>query len=417
MVQRDSFAILFYIRNDKPKSTGEVPIFMRLTVNGRRSEMAIHRYVDPEKWNKSGGYAKGTKQEIRELNEFLDLQRNKVYVAQRELMEENKLVTAKALRNRVQGKTEDRKTLVEVFEYHNMLMEETVPAEYSPATLTRYKTTLDHVKAFVNRKYKSDDIFLSQLNHAFISEFYHYFRHVKNCNNNTASKYIRNLKKIVNLAVKNEWLLKDPFDKYSVKINPVQRDFLSEQELFSIENLEIAIDRLDMVRDTFVFSCYTGYAYVDVAKLTRNNLRKGIDGDLWVYLNREKTSTKSNVPLLPKAIEIIEKYEDHPVADEKGTLLPVFSNQNLNAYLKEIAILAGIDKHLTFHLARHTFATLMLTKGVSIETVADMLGHKDIRTTQIYAKVVETKVSEEMNVLKQKLANETSIDLTISKKL
>jgi len=403
MIQRETLAILFYLRNDKARSESEVPIYMRITVNGKRSEMAIQRYSDPLKWNKAGGFAKGTKEDIRELNEYLDLLRSKVYKAQRDLLEEDKPISADSLRNRVQGKTEGQKTLIEVFDYHNQLMAEKVPAEYSKTTLVRFKTTLGHVKAYLKYKYKTDDLLLTQLNYKFISEFDHYFRTVKGCNHNTSIKYLKNVKKVVNLAVKNDWLRKDPFSKFSVKLKPVHRDFLTEDELHQIEDLKISIARLDMVRDVFVFSCYTGYAYVDVENLTSANLKKGIDRNLWIFTNREKTSGKSNVPLLPKAIEIIEKYEDHPVANEKGKLLPVISNQRMNAYLKEIADLADIDKTLTFHLARHTFATMMLTKGVSIETVAEMLGHKDIRTTQIYAKVVERKVSDEMNILKRKL--------------
>jgi len=406
MTKRETLAILFYLKNEKRKSNSEVPIYMRITVNQKRSEMAIQRYVDPAKWNRSGGYVKGTKQDIRELNEYLDLQRSRVYKAQRELIEDNKQVTAVALRNRVQGKTEEQKTLLEVFEYHNRLMAEKVPSEYSPSTVKRYKTTLGHVKAYIKYKYKTEDLLLTQLNHKFITEFDHYFRTVRGCNHNSSIKYIKNFRKVVNMAVKNDWLRKDPFDMFSVKLKPVQRDFLTEDELKQLEKVEISVHRLDQVRDIFVFACYTGYAYVDVANLTNENLRKGIDGDLWVYSNREKTSTKSNVPLLPKAIEIIEKYKDHPAANVKGTLLPVLSNQKMNAYLKEIAITAKINKHLTFHLARHTFATLMLTKGVSIETVAEMMGHLNIRTTQIYAKVVERKVSEEMNILKHRLKSE-----------
>ena len=403
MAERQTLAILFYLRNDKARSVTEVPIYLRITVNGKRAEMAIHRYIDPQKWNRSGGFAKGSKQEFKNLNEFLDLQRSKVYKAQRELIEENKAVTAVALRNRVQGNTDDQKTLVDVFEYHNHLMAEKSPSEFSPATLKRYETTLGHVKGFIRNKYKSDNVLLTQLNHEFITEFDHYFRTVRSCNHNTSIKYIKNLKKVVNLAVKNDWLRKDPFDKFSIKLKPVKRDFLTEEELQRIEKLDIKIPRLDQVRDIFVFSCYTGYAYTDVVKLTKNNLRTGIEGNLWIYTDREKTSTKSNVPLLPKALEIIEKYKAHLETEIKGSLLPVISNQKLNAYLKEVGDKAEINKNLTFHLARHTFATLMLTNGVSIETVSEMLGHKDIRTTQIYAKVIEKKVSEEMKLIKDKL--------------
>ncbi|MFC2080882.1 site-specific integrase [Bacteroidota bacterium] len=403
MVERQTLAILFYLRRDKKRSENEIPIYLRITVNQKRAEMAVQRYIDPIKWNSSGGYAKGTKQEIRELNEFLDLYRSKVYKAQRELIEENKVVTAIALRNRVQGKTEDQKTLIEVFDYHNKLMEEKVPSEFSPATLARYVTTLKHVKDYLKYKYKTDDLLLNQLDHRFISEFDHYFRTVRKSSHNSSTKYLKNLKKIILLAIKNDWLDKDPFKKFSLKMKPVIRDSLTEEELKRIENLDFKIPRLDLVRDIFVFSCYTGYAYSDVAKLSRENIVKKIDGYFWINTFREKTKTKSNVPLFPPALEIIEKYKDHPESNSKGILLPIFSNQKMNAYLKEIATLANISKKLTFHVARHTFATtILLTNDVPIESVSEMLGHTDIKTTQIYAKVLDKKVSKDTEKLRVK---------------
>jgi len=380
---------------------------MRITINGRRSELALHRYIDPDKWDSKKGYAKGKNPFARQLNAYIDLLRSRVYSSQRELLEDGKQVTGVALRNRVQGSDEEQKTLIEVFEYHNKLMQEVVPSEYSPLTMKRFETTLDHVKAFLKYKYKTDDILLTQLNHEFITEFEHYFKTVRKCNHNTTIKYLKNVKKVVFLAVKNDWLRKDPFVGFSVKIKPVKRDFLSEEELSLLEKLILPVPRLDRIRDIFVFSCYTGYAYVDISKLSKENVARGIDGEYWIYLDRQKTSNKSNVPLLPKALEIIEKYSDDPECLAEEKLLPVKSNQNTNAYLKEVATLAGIKKNLTFHVARHTFATLMLTKGVTIESVAEMLGHKDIRTTQIYAKVVELKVSQEMIALRQRMSEET----------
>jgi site-specific recombinase XerD len=187
-------------------------------------------------------------------------------------------------------------------------------------------------------------------------------------------------------------------------LKPVNRGFLTEEELYQLEDLKLVVPRLDQVRDIFVFSCYTGYAYVDVANLTKDNVGIGIEGNYWIFTDRQKTSTTSNVPLLPKALGLIEKYKNNLEVVNKGGILPIISNQKMNAYLKELANLAGIKKNLTFHLARHTFATLMLTKGMSIETVAKMLGHQDIRTTQIYAKVVERKVSDEMLAIKDKLS-------------
>lgn len=378
---------------------------MRITVNGKKAEMATNRYVDPERWNPEGGFVKGSKTEFKQLNEYLDLIRSKVYSAQRDLIEQNQPVTALGLRNIVQGTTTSQRTVLEVFRYHNKLMKERIPEDNSPSTLIRYETTLNHVAEFIKYKYKVDDLYLTSLNHEFITNLEHYLRTVRKCNHNSSVKYIKNFKKIIRLAIKNDWLSKDPFFNYKVSVKPVKREFLDLEELTKLENKEFHIQRLEQVRDIFIFSCYTGLAYKDVQDLTPDNLRTGIDGEQWIFTERAKTSVKSNVPLLPKAILIIEKYKDSPENSVKGKLLPVISNQKMNAYLKEIAVLSEIKKNLTYHLARHTFATtITLTNNVPIETVSEMMGHKSIKTTQIYAKVIDKKVSEDMKSLKIKLS-------------
>lgn len=404
MNERQTLSILFYLRRDKKKSDTEIPIYMRITVNGKRAEMAIHRFVNPEYWNNRSGTPRGSRNEIKQLNEYLSLQRSKAYHGQKSLIENGKPVTAIGIRNLVQGLSDKQYTILETFSYHNKLMKEEVGAGFSPTTLTRYETTKSHIEAFIKYQYKTDDLYLTQLNHEFVTNLEHYFKTVKSCNHNTASKYIKNLKKIVNLAIKNDWLAKDPFKNFAATIKPVNRDYLTEEELHKIENKKIEVSRLAQVRDIFIFSCYTGFAYVDVLNLTKENVTTGIDGEKWIFIKREKTSTKSNVPLLPNALRIIEKYKDDPNCIYRDRLLPILSNQKMNAYLKEIATLAEINKTLTFHLARHTFATTVtLTNGVPIESVSEMLGHKSIRTTQIYAKVIDRKVSEDMKLLKTKL--------------
>jgi site-specific recombinase XerD len=209
---------------------------------------------------------------------------------------------------------------------------------------------------------------------------------------------------MINMAVRMEWIEKDPFSLFKAKFIKKEREFLSADELKTIEQRRFGIERLQQVKDIFVFSCYTGLAYIDVMRLTPNNIRKGIDGMNWIYTQREKTSTPVRVPILKKAQEIIDCYRNHPRSKVKGTLFPNFSNQKLNSYLKEIADLCGIKKNLTFHIARHTFATTVtLSNGVPIESVSKMLGHTDLRTTQIYAKVVEKKISDDMTLLQKKL--------------
>jgi len=405
MTPRQTLSILFYLRRDKLNSSEVIPIYLRITVNKRRSEMSAQRSIAPNKWNKEGEKARGSRSEAKLLNEYLDTLKGKVYQAQKELMDENLPVTALALRNQIQGVDKKQHTLINLFKNHNKLMESLVPDEYSPTTLVRYKTTKQHIQNFIKYKYKVEDVFLSQLDHEFVSSLDHYFKVVRNCNHNTAAKYIKNLKKVVNLALKNDWLSKDPFINFSAKIKPVKREYLTLKELGQIEGLEIGLRRLYTVRDVFVFSCYTRLAYVDIDNLTPDNLDKGIDGKLWIQTYRQKTDTKSNIPLLTPALRILEKYENDPETSYSGSLLPVNSNQKMNTYLKELATLAGINKTLTFHLARHTFATtITLANGVPIESVSEMLGHKSIRTTQIYAKVIDKKVSEDMSKLESFLS-------------
>jgi integrase len=225
--------------------------------------------------------------------------------------------------------------------------------------------------------------------------------------NNTVMKHIERLRKMTNLAVRMEWMEKDPFIAHKAKFIKVEREFLSKDELFKIENKNFSIERLDYVKDLFIFSCYTGLAYIDVTRLTPNNIQKGIDGLNWIYTTRKKTLNPVRVPILQQIVKILEKYKEHSRAKVTGTIFPIISNQKLNSYLKEIADLCGINKNLTFHLARHTFATtIALTNGVPIESVSKMLGHSDLRTTQIYAKVVERKISEDMSNLQKKLNSE-----------
>ncbi|MEO5977853.1 MAG: site-specific integrase [Chryseolinea sp.] len=247
---------------------------------------------------------------------------------------------------------------------------------------------------------------LQLLKYNFVTDFEHYLKVTRKCNHNSAQKYIRNFRKIINNAIKNDWLDKDPFKAYKVKLKETKRVFLTKDELESLESKTIAVERLSIVRDVFVFCCYTGLSYVDVEKLTHQNIAKNNDGEIWVNVDRTKTGSPSSLPMLPKALLLLDKYKSYPTASNTNKLLPVISNQRINAYLKEIASPAGIEKNLTFHAARHTFATTVtLSNGISIETVSAMLGHKNFKTTQIYAKLVREKISAEMRKLKDKMSS------------
>jgi len=222
--------------------------------------------------------------------------------------------------------------------------------------------------------------------------------------NNTVMKHIERLRKMIKMAIRYEWMEKDPFISFQQKFHRVERGFLFEEELKRIEEKEFSIPRLQYVKDLFVFGCYTGLAYIDVIQLSPENIQIGIDKQYWLFTNRVKTDNPVRIPILPVAMDIINKYKNDLKAIVQNRLFPNISNQKLNSYLKEIADLCQISKNLTFHLARHTFATTVtLTNGVPIESVSKMLGHSKISTTQIYAKVVEKKLGEDMKKLKERL--------------
>lgn len=401
MKEQISLAISFYQRTDKVDKNGAAPVFMRITVNGNRAEIATNKRFDVDRWKL--GHPAGTKADAKELQKDLDSMKASVNKVWRDMVDRNEIITATTVKERFTGRNKNSRTVVEVFNFHNSQMKELIGIEYSPATAKRYDTTLDHVKKYMKAKYRKTDLSLWELNYEFVSGWEHYLKTEHKCNHNTAMKYIKNFRKVINLAIKNDWLEKDPFARFECNILPVERDFLTREELAIVEEKVLKIQRMDQIRDIFVFCCYTGLAYADVLKLTSSHIVKGIDGTLWIKLNRTKTETKSQIPLLPKALAILDKYKDAPKL-VPGTLLPVISNQKMNAYLKELADLCEINKTLTSHIARHTFATTVtLTNGVPIETVSSMLGHKSLRTTQIYSKVVEQKVSEDMARLKERL--------------
>lgn len=273
-----------------------------------------------------------------------------------------------------------------------------------PATIKRYDTTLEHTRSFIAWKYNLADIEIKNLSFDFVSDMEFWLKSVRKCNHNSAIKYIGNMRKIVNYCLKSGWLSRDPFFGFKMAKREVVREYLSEDELHALAAKQFAVDRLSQVRDIFLFSCYTGLAFIDVFQLTPASIAKGIDGNQWIFTSRQKTDTPTRVPLLPQAQEILDKYKNHPRCVNENKVVPILSNQKMNAYLKEIADVCGITKTLTFHIARHTFATTVtLNNNVPIESVSKMLGHKSIKITQHYAKIMDKKVSIDMLILKERL--------------
>lgn len=402
MKTNQTFSVHIWLR--KPKDGGKIdaPIYARVTVNGKRSEISLIRKAIIADWDVERGRSRGTKQETRMLNRYIDQAYSRLFECYQDLRMENKLVTAQAIKARFLGEDEQHHSLLALVDYHNTQMTETLRW----GTLKNYFTTQRYIKEFVFKEYKSVDIYLHQLSYKFIIDFERFLRkykprdHHKPMGNNTVMKHIERLRKIISLGHRIEWIDKDPFIQYKAKYDKVERGFLTKLELQRLEDKEFKIERLQLVKDLFVFSCYTGLSYIDMMQLTKLNLVRGMDGEYWLNTMRQKTNTTVKIPILAKAQKLILKYKKNPRALEKGTLFPVISNQKLNAYLKEIADICEIEKNMTFHMARHTFATTVtLTNGVPIETVSKLLGHSKITTTQIYAKIIERKVGDDMKKL------------------
>lgn len=395
----------FQVKTSKKNEFGKAPIYARITINEVRTEFSLKRFIEPDKWINKAGIAKGNTEEIRALNAHIMAVRTSLFQHYNRLLETGKSINSEAVKNSYFGITEKSKTIMEVFQYHNNQMKSLIGKEYSFGTHERYATALNHTKEFIEYKYNVSDYPIKLVNHEFITEYEYYLKAVRKCSHNTAIKYLTNFKKIMRICLGNGWIDKDPFINYRFQLKEVEREILHQHELQAIADKEFATSRLEQVRDIFLFCCFTGLAYSDVKKLTKDHVIIGIDGERWIKVNRTKTDTRSSIPILPSAQAILDKYTNHPKCCADKKLLPVSSNQKMNDYLKEIAAVCEIEKNITFHIARHSFATTVtLQNDVPIESVSKMLGHKSIRTTHHYAKVLDKKVSNDMALLKEKMS-------------
>lgn len=400
---KTNFSLLFYMKKPKNYVKGTVPIYLRITVEGKRSEITAGCSCEPSRWNAQAGRCMGTKEDIKSFNSYLDNLQMKIIQAHRDLSEEDQIISAEGIRDRFLGKKEKGMTLMDVFRDHNQKMAALVGSEFSKGTLERYKTSFKHTADFLQWKYEIEDININKVDHAFIIEYDFYLRSVRKCANNSAVKYLKNFGKIIRLCLSSGYIAIDPFLRYKAKLKKVNRVYLTSEEIQVMAKKQFATERLQQVRDIFLFCCFTGLAYIDVKNLRKMDLVRGIDGERWISIKRQKTDTPSRIPLLPTASTLLSIYEDSPACINTGMLLPVLSNQKMNSYLKEIADFCGISKMLTFHIARHTFATTVtLLNGVPIESVSKMLGHTNILTTQHYAKILDIKVGADMALLKDK---------------
>jgi integrase len=401
-----SFGILFFLRKPSPFRRGPYHVFLRITVDGIGKELSLKRLWDKNKWLTNPGRAKGKDQNARALNAYLDIIRAKVYEARRALIETGKTINAVAIRDIVSGAAERNRMLFKVYQMHNDNIKALIGIECSNDLWRKHVRVLNYLKEFVKLQYKLDDINIHGVDHQFGQTFYTWLRTVRECSHNSASQYMAFFKKIILECIDSGWIQGDPFAKLNLTPEDVDPVFLTEDELQLIADKPIRNERLSNIRDVFIFCCLTSLAYIDVKQLKQSEVKIGHDGQLWIDKKRQKSTVPHKVPLLPLTKQILEKYKNHPRCKEIDRLLPVYSNAKYNEYLKEIAAICGIEKNLTTHSARHTFGTTVtLSNGVPLESVKGMMAHKRIAQTEHYARVVPKKISEDMEVLNQRLTN------------
>jgi len=400
----DKISVLFWLNTSKENDKGESPIYLRVTHNKKRSELSTGRKTDKKNWDPAGQRILGDSESADTINTYIETTRVKIRRIHTDLMLSGEPMTSALITERLSNKPIESHTLSQAFQQHNDRMLSLVGKDIQQCTHDRYLVTYRKFLDFVGQNACYKDVQLNRLTPKFISDFEHYLKVNDGIGQNTTTKHLKILKKVINFAVTNQLTISNPFSAHRCKTTPTARGYLTMAELKVIEDKDFSTDRLNTVRDIFVFCCYTGLSYCDVQKLSLSHILHDESGEDWIVIKRTKNGNESIIPILPKAKEILDQYKNHPESKYKGRLLPARSNQKMNEYLHEIGTVCGLEKRITCHLARHTFATtITLANGVSTETVSKMLGHTNIRTTQIYAKMTMGRIGYEMEQIKDKL--------------
>ena len=402
-MKRNSFNVLFFIKKAKLLKNGEASVCMRITVNGVRVETNIRKSIEPSLWNQAKECAKGKSRKSCDLNAYIENARIKLHQIFCEQEKQNQPITARLLQEKFFGQDkepEEVRTLIGTIREHNNQCRALVGKDYALITVRRYESCKRYLAELIRQKYGKEDLPLTEVNGELVRAFEFYLKTEKSCQQNTVIRYMKCLKKITNLALANEWIAKDPFVGIKFHEKEVIREFLTMDELLTIYHKDFPLERIRIVRDVFIFAAFTGLAFIDVQQLSPEHIVEDANGNLWIRKPRQKTKNMLDIPL-----EILRRYADHPVCQKKKVLLPVPCNQKMNSYLKEIADLCLINKNLTTHAARHSYATsVCLANGVSIENVAKMLGHSNIKMTQHYARVLDSSILRDMTNVKNVLS-------------
>lgn len=396
-MKRNSFSVFFFIKKTKLLSNGEAPIRLRIKVNGIAVESQIKRSVPPNQWDQATESSKGRDRKASELNEYIRMLKLKALTIHRDLEMSGKFFTSRLIMNTLYNADDNKRTLLSVFRKHNDDCRKLIGIDYVKITITRFDNCCKYLGVLIQQKFGKEDVNLNEIDSEFVRDFEMFLKVERGCQQNTVIRYMKCFKKIINLAIANEWMTRNPFAGIKFQAKEVIKEVLTKEEIERIMAKQFDMQHLEYVRDVFIFCVFSGLAYIDVNNLRAEHITKDNNGDIWIRKAREKTDNMCNIPLLKIPQMILEKYKDHPIRQKTGALLPVTSNQKMNSYLKEIATRCDIKKNLTTHTARHTAASVVfLANGVSIENVAKMLGHSDIRMTQHYAKVMDSSIKRDM---------------------
>ena len=399
---RATFRVLFYIRRTQILKDGTVPVYVRITVNRQRAEFGVQKSIEVDQWDSQKGCARGYSTNAKQLNSYLETIKAQLYQHKIVLSERGEVITAYKIKNAYLGIDDDKKTILEVFREHNERCKSLINIDFAQGTYDRYNTCCQHIERYIRFRYRKNDMDLNEITPEFVKDFEYFLKTERKCAHNTATKYLKNFKKITRIALANKWMTDDPFRNTKFRLIEVDMDFLTEEELNTMMQRRFDIERLQQVKDVYLFCCFTGLAFVDVKSLVYSDIVEN-NGEQWIKKRRQKTKNWCNIPLMEPAVQLMNKYKSHPVCQKKGLVFPVLTNQKMNAYLKEIADLCGIKKHLSTHTARHTFATTVtLLNQVSIEVVSKMLGHSSINMTKKYARVVDDLISRDMQKIYSK---------------
>ncbi|MDR0231410.1 MAG: site-specific integrase [Dysgonamonadaceae bacterium] len=402
---RSTFSILFFIKKNELKKNGLTTIMIRITVNGKQIQFSSNLQVNPESWDQKSGKVRGRSSFSKELNSQIEIIRTTLYKHYIRLISDCEEITPNKIKAAFLSSGNET-TLIYQFEKHNELYQSMTGSQVTYKTYSRYELTKNRLIEFMEHEYEVRDIQLNKITVSFIEKFYLYIQSQYHCSNNTTMKFIQRFRAVMNFVENSGLLQKNPFFFYKIRFQKTSRTYLNMEEINKIWQKEFSTKRLEQVRDVFIFSCYTGLSFIDICNLREENIQLAFDNKYWVIINRQKNNNPSHIPLLKIPLQIIKKYK-RQLSD--GKIFPISSNQKMNEYLKEIMAICGIEKNVTFHTARHSFSTsVTLGNGVPIETISQMLGHNNIKTTQIYAKITDLKISMDMKSLDKKLAKSTA---------